>query len=362
MDITAQGQRSATLGKIGNQESGIDTPKGLDITAQSQRSATLGKISGYATPSKSGIRNQRVNYLESKATDVDIRQFEECLCENNFFSDRPEIMQAYVRSNIPRLYRIFRNMRSCGIDFKGPSLDVGSGWGILYPVYKQFFYGMLPYHMAELFCYETICDGEKLPCVIFECEKDQLPHEDSGFALVLFFDVLEHLIIDPVYTVLEFNRVLGKGGHLIINTPNAAAVQRVLKIFAGQNPATENEIRPSSIYQRHNREWTPDEVCQLMECCGFGNCAITTNEDMITHAEADILHFADEKGLLNKAENYFGPEIFCIAEKREDRTIHDDLPEEQRWPEWLYTALDIYRRRPKIFPIHAENPETELLK
>jgi len=303
-----------------------------------------------------------MKYLKFRAVDVSQTQFTAYLCENDMFAEKPKILQNYIKGNIPRLYRIFRNMLISEIDCRGPALDVGSGWGILYPIYKRFFNAMLPCHVAELFCYDMEYEGDVIPCVTFECEKDELPYKDSSFGVILFFDVLEHLIVDPVYVILELNRVLRKGGHLLINTPNASAAYRIFKILSGQSPATENEIRPSSIYQRHNREWTPDEVCRLMECCGFGNCLVTTNEDMISPVETEFLCFAKQKGILKKSENYFGPDIFCAAEKIEDMSPKIDMPKDRRWPEWLYTSLDIYRKRPEIFPINAENPEIRLME
>ena len=303
-----------------------------------------------------------MHLIQSGPVEITQAQFEKSLCDNTLFRKKPEALQGYVRGNVPRLYRIFRNMLLTPAGFQGPTLDVGSGWGIMYPVYKGHFPAMMPCHVAELFCYGIDDDGVRIPCVRFECERGEIPYEDETFGTVVFCDVLEHLIVDPVYTLLELNRVLKTGGRLILSTPNALAAYRVLKIFHGHTPATESELRPGSIYQRHNREYTPDEVSALMTCCGFGNTLFTTSPDHITGDEDEMIRFAGEKGLLGKPREYFGPELFCVGDKLEHRTVSMDLPMEERWPEWLYTGSEIYRRRPRVFPINAENPEMELMR
>lgn len=64
-----------------------------------------------------------------------------------------------------------------------------------------------------------------------------------------------------------------------------------------------------------------------------------------------MLEAAVKLGLLTRPLHDCGPELFVLAEKIEHRTLQSDLPKEQRWPEWLYTSFDNYRKRPKIFPI-----------
>src|SRR5207247_3992132 len=131
----------------------------------------------------------------------------------------------YIDASSPRLYRIFANMVQSRIGYRGPTLDVASGWGILYPCLRAYFPELLPYAVAEMTGSDFTIDGETIPCGIFDCDKDRLPFEDASFGTLIFCDCLEHLIVDPVWTFLEFNRALRPGGHLIISTPNAAAIR-----------------------------------------------------------------------------------------------------------------------------------------
>lgn len=200
--------------------------------------------------------------------------------------------------------------------------------------------------------YENIIiDGDAIDGCEFQCEKDIMSFQDQTFGLVCFFDCLEHLIVDPMWLLLELNRVLKIGGRLAISTPNAATARKIFQIAQGENPATDSHIKPPSIYQRHNREWTPVELKRALECCGFANFRYSTNPQSLSQIELDFLKDLYTKGLLGKPFQYFGPELFFIAEKVQHVTLNSNLPKEQRWPEWLYTGYDVFRKRPKVFPI-----------
>lgn len=128
-------------------------------------------------------------------------------------------------------------------------------------------------------------------------------------------------------------------------------MDKILSILNGMNPATEKSIRPSSIYQRHNREWTPLELKQAFECCGFGNIYYSTNINILGNQVKEYLLIQESNGYTKQQENYYGPELFMIGEKLEHLSINMDLDKARRWPEWLYTSYDGYRKRPKQFPV-----------
>src|SRR5262249_35454653 len=147
----------------------------------------------------------------------------------------------------------------------------------------------------------------------------RLPFADGSFRTLIFCDCLEHLIVDPVWTFLEFNRVLATGGHLIISTPNAAAISRVTSILNGLNPATENCLKPASIYQRHNREWTLEEVVKLVRCCGFAPRRFSTNSFLIMKHELELWDLFKQRRDTTESLDVFGPELFVVAEKVAER-------------------------------------------
>ena len=293
-----------------------------------------------------------ITFIQAKNIDFTQNDFSKCFNKSDFYGNAPEGLKIYIDNQTPRLYRIIRNMLLSNVKFTGPTLEVAYGNGLLYPILKNYFHDMIPYSIAELVINDSlIIDGEKIECVQFECDKTELPHVDNKFGSVIFFDTLEHLIVDPIWTILEFNRVLKKGGRILIATPNAASTSKLSKIFYGISPATENEFKPTAIYQRHNREWTIDDLYKTLECCGFGNCVFSTNDYLINENEVKMLKFARSLEFLGKPKAYYGPEIFCIAEKIEHKTIKMDLPKDERWPQFLYTSYDAYRKRPKTYPI-----------
>lgn len=278
-------------------------------------------------------------------------EFAACLRASDSYTQGIPGRREYIDGSISRLYRFFKNMTLTRLDFAGPTLDVASGRGLLFPALRRFFPALLPYRIAEMKRWELDYDGCHIDGCSFELEKDRLQFEDGAFGVAVFCDILEHLVVDPLWPLFELNRVLRPGGRIIINTPNAMGAFRLLSILNGQNPATESQIKPSSIYQRHNREWTPEELRQGLACCGFGNFYYSTNPAMLGDAERKVLTAADAAGLLKRPAHDFGPELFMVAQKLEHRTLDMELPADLRWPQWLYTGFDAYRKRPRAFPI-----------
>ncbi len=118
-------------------------------------------------------------------------------------------------------------------------------------------------------------DGERFECDLdlFDAEKDTFPYPDGHFAAVLCCEVLEHLSADPMHMLAEVNRILRDGGHLVLTTPNIASLRAISAILQGYHPGLFPQyIKPGSggeIAPRHNREYTPREVHQLLSDAGF---------------------------------------------------------------------------------------------
>jgi len=101
----------------------------------------------------------------------------------------------------------------------------------------------------------------------FNIETSHFPFNDGSFDLVLFCEIIEHLVNDPIHVLMEIKRILKPEGTLIISTPNSAKLENIVKIFRG-----ENVFSPYSLYGpygRHNREYTIHELLILLDFCGF---------------------------------------------------------------------------------------------
>lgn len=70
---------------------------------------------------------------------------------------------------------------------------------------------------------------------VCDIENEQLPFKDDYFDLVVFSEVIEHLI-DPNIVLEKIHQILKKNGLLIISTPNIAYIQYRLELLFGKLP------------------------------------------------------------------------------------------------------------------------------
>jgi SAM-dependent methyltransferase len=99
-------------------------------------------------------------------------------------------------------------------------------------------------------------------------EYDKWPWPDDSFDIVLYCEVIEHLVYNPTHTLVEAHRVLQKGtGKLLVSTPNALCYTYLLQMLRGQN------FYPPysgwSHYARHHRLFSPGEMVHLCTKVGY---------------------------------------------------------------------------------------------
>jgi 2-polyprenyl-3-methyl-5-hydroxy-6-metoxy-1,4-benzoquinol methylase len=163
-------------------------------------------------------------------------------------------------------------------------------------------------------------------------EKDPWPFDDSSFDLVLCLEVLEHMATDPMHLMEELSRVMVNGGTLILTTPNAASWASLARCMLGEQPYNWAKFYgiPGSV-DRHNREYTPREVAQLMQDAGLEIIELTTFEKRPqTLGKKIASRFGGLIGLLTGR---------CPASHRRQRILvqaRKTGPIRDRWPNWLY--------------------------
>jgi SAM-dependent methyltransferase len=105
------------------------------------------------------------------------------------------------------------------------------------------------------------------PCLMFNIEEDDFPFDDGTFDLVLFCEMLEHLLMDPLAALRQIHRVLKPGGVMVLTTPNVARLDNVLAIVNGAN--IYDPYSGFGPYGRHNREYNRHELHRLLAFAGF---------------------------------------------------------------------------------------------
>ena len=111
----------------------------------------------------------------------------------------------------------------------------------------------------------------QLDVVACDIEKEKLPFKENRFDLIIFFEVFEHLRINPIATLLEITRVLKKGGVLLLQTPNLYKARRIRRMFLGKgfdNPYKEFSKLEKLGHMGHTRIYTASQVQLFLEKTG----------------------------------------------------------------------------------------------
>src|SRR2546425_190355 len=104
---------------------------------------------------------------------------------------------------------------------------------------------------------------------LFNVETDEFPYPDGTFDVVLFSELIEHLGLNPVWALSEIHRVLKKDGHVVITTPNALSLERLASYLTGGSEMVDKYMPLRGYGTRHNREYKPAEMRELLESTGF---------------------------------------------------------------------------------------------
>jgi glycosyltransferase involved in cell wall biosynthesis/SAM-dependent methyltransferase len=178
-------------------------------------------------------------------------------------------------------------------------------------------------------------DGEQFACTIdhFDAEKDPFPYPDGHFTTVVCGELIEHLFEDPMHLMSEVNRILKPGGHFVVTTPNVAALRGIAAVLQGYHPGFFHAyIRPATegaeVDARHNREYTPREIHQLLENSGFDVVRLETGEFRDEpHPEFGWVHHLLKTYWLET--DLRGDGIYAVG--RKTGAVRD------RYPGWLYS-------------------------
>ena len=164
---------------------------------------------------------------------------------------------------------------------------------------------------------------------LYNVEEDIFPHPDDSFDVVLFCEMLEHMLMDPMHTLREIHRVLKPGGALVLTTPNVARIENVLRLVHGSNMY--DPYSGFGPYGRHNREYTRHELHLLLEFAGF---EVESSKTADGHP-VDLSHFPLQDAvapLIRERKDDLGHYLYVKA--RATRAPREGLPSflYRSWP------------------------------
>jgi SAM-dependent methyltransferase len=154
---------------------------------------------------------------------------------------------------------------------------------------------------------------------LFDVETHPFPHGDGSFDLVLFCEVIEHLVADPVHAVREIHRVLQPGGRLVLTTPNVARAANVTMLV--QQRSIYDPFSRHGLHGRHNREYSAEELFDLLAGNGF---EVVRHLTRPVHGRTEL----DAAWWAADDDDGHGDYHFVEAVRRDPTAVHR--------PPWLY--------------------------
>ncbi|MDT5060036.1 MAG: hypothetical protein QOH63_495 [Acidobacteriota bacterium] len=165
----------------------------------------------------------------------------------------------------------------------------------------------------------------------FNIEKETFPYGDETFDIVLFCEIIEHLLADPVHALIEIRRILKPGGILVLTTPNVVRLDNVRKVIAGEN--IYDPYSGYGPYGRHNREYTQEDLFNLLSANGFSVRTMFTANVNPGHTSSSV-SLERIAPLVRNRQTDLGQYIFCQCSVNQDS---------KQWPPvrplWLYRSF-----------------------
>ena len=140
-------------------------------------------------------------------------------------------------------------------------------------------------------------------------ETDPLPYPDASQDGVLLCEVIEHFVLDPMFCLMEINRILKPGGFLVVTTPNVASWFAVFQALQQQAPnrwAFYSGDPSKARNHIHAREYLVSDFHTLLPAAGFEVEDIVTRDYGVHPPYCPIPGYSEEDR---------GDTIFCRARK-----------------------------------------------
>jgi SAM-dependent methyltransferase len=179
----------------------------------------------------------------------------------------------------------------------------------------------------------TVGGEEVFRCYVdlFDAEKDRFPYNDGRYDTVLACEIIEHLLHDPMFMLLEINRVLVDGGALVLTTPNVASFTSLKCVLEGGHPQIYSPYpNPYGEHKDeevpHVHEYTPHQLGDAVRAAGFDIEYLFTEKIAGYNADQSMRSFLESNGYSTALR---GEQIYLIGRKRAGGDI-------TRYPSFLY--------------------------
>ncbi|MFC1839022.1 methyltransferase domain-containing protein [Thermodesulfobacteriota bacterium] len=165
-------------------------------------------------------------------------------------------------------------------------LDIGAGNGLLLAILHELGHECYALDWTDAFKNKNPEVYLKRPIVFKKCfiEIDPFPFEDNFFDAVTCCQVLEHFTHSHLHAIKEIYRILKSGGLAELDVPNAADLRNRLRLLRGKHITWDYErdylykepkiYKNHSFFDRHNREFTKNELETLLNAGGFRDISV----------------------------------------------------------------------------------------
>lgn len=161
----------------------------------------------------------------------------------------------------------------------------------------------------------------------FNIENDSFPFDNASFDIVLFCEIIEHLLMDPAKVLREIRRVLKPNGQLILTTPNVGRLENVARMLSGAN--IYDPYSGYGPYGRHNREYNKHDLYLLLTYVGF-SIQEMFSADVHDNSAEQFFDLANIQNQLKFRQNDLGQYIFLRATS--------NGVDQGKKPSWLYRS------------------------
>lgn len=110
--------------------------------------------------------------------------------------------------------------------------------------------------------------GRHIELDLNQCDRpDQVPQPEASHDVAVMAELIEHLYTAPDLVLRYVGGWLRPGGTLIVQTPNAIALHKRVRMLAGRNPI--DPIPHSRLASGHFHEYTPRELEEAARQAGL---------------------------------------------------------------------------------------------